>query len=506
MNRSGRTALIIILILALIVGLGGAGYGIYSYRQGQVYTQKIKAGDRYLAAGDYDNAVLMYQDAIRVNDKEERGYLKLANTYIDHDELVLAIGILEDGYEKTKSKRIHEMLLLYQNVGNTQSGVKKPLLNTSLLNKINESSYSDYVNRNEVQSVTMNGTAEAVVRLNGIPAELIFRNTQLLPNVIVGGQISEYAFPAEVYFDDLVGLFGVSGVVTLEDIKTLEFDDVELITSGADNQVRMMYLGSTILAPCDSGGSIDTSQACVMAPAFTGTGNEPREPRTGEIEMLGKVEDAQSGAGIADATITFYEGASKAGDPVLTVTTDDEGRYSTALESGPYHAVITKEGYSTAEKDIYIGSYSSDHEENFVLSEVSGSEIRIVLEWNSGTCDLDSYLRGNGELMNAWNKELRSGGETAAVLDRDSRSAPGVETTTIYDMSGSYEFFVFDYNVTGTMQDSGATVTIYVPGESPQTVSIPSDAGNTWHVCRIESGSVRISNYMAEEASSYAPK
>ena len=39
-----------------------------------------------------------------------------------------------------------------------------------------------------------------------------------------------------------------------------------------------------------------------------------------------------------------------------------------------------------------------------------------------------------------------------------------------------------------------------------ERVSIPSDAGNTWYVCRIEAGSVRITNYMAEESASYAPK
>lgn len=506
MNRGGRTALIIILILALITGLGGAGYGIYSYRQGQVYTQKIQAGDRYLAAGDYDNAVLMYQDAIRLNDRDERGYLKLASAYVGLGDYTLAISTLEDGYAKTKSKRIQEMLQLYQESGGTQGGVQKPTLNTALLNKLNESSYSDYVNRNEVESVTMNGTAEAIVRLKGIPVSLTFFNTQLRPNVVVGGRIAEDAFPEEIHFDDLVGLLSVSGVVTLEDLKALEFNSVEMITSGQDNMLRLTYMGSTILAPCNSDGSVDTSMYCDMSPALTDAEDGTRQPGAGEIAMIGKVEDAQSGVGIADATIAFYEGVSAAGDPVLTVTTDDEGRYSTALESGQYHAVITKEGYSNAEKDVYIGSYSSEHEENFVLSMESEGEIRIVLEWNGGTCDLDSYLRGGGQLMNAWNREISSGGQTAAVLDRDSRSAPGVETTTIYDMSGSYEFFVFDYMATGTMQSSGATVTIYAPGRSPESVSIPSDAGNTWYVCRIEAGSVRITNYMAEESASYAPK
>ena len=96
-------------------------------------------------------------------------------------------------------------------------------------------------------------------------------------------------------------------------------------------------------------------------------------------------------------------------------------------------------------------------------------------------------------------REIYAGGELAAALDRDSRSGPGVETTTIYDMNGSYEFEVFDYMESGGMQSSGATVTIYVPGESPQTVSITSSEGNTWHVCTIDAGKVSITNYMSTE-------
>lgn len=226
----------------------------------------------------------------------------------------------------------------------------------------------------------------------------------------------------------------------------------------------------------------------------------------GQDKVTGWVQDAMTGIGIEDATISFFEGDSATGDPILTVTTDDEGRYSAALGSGQYHVVITKEGYLKTEKDIYIGSYTLDQMEDFVLFTESEEEIRIVLEWNSGSCDLDSYLRGNGQLMNPWNKEITLNGQTAAVLERDSNSAPGVEITEIYDMNGSYEFFVFDYWATGTMQSSGATVTIYVPGEPLQTVSIPSDKGNTWYVCRIEEGSVEVTNYMAEESSSYAPK
>ena len=507
MRRTGRTLLIVMLILAITACGIGAGIGFTSYRNKRVYTQKIESGDKYLAAGDYDNAVLMYQEAIRLNDKDETGYLKLANTYNERGDIMMAIGTLETGYKKTQSSRIQEMLLLYQSMGGSGSAsVKDPLLNKSLLNKISESSYGDYVIRNEVANVRMNVTAEAIVRINGISADFIFRNTTLLPNIIVNNTIAENAFPSEVRFDDLIGLFGVSGKVTMDQLKTMEFDTIELESSGDATQMRMMYLGSTILVPCDSNGTIETTTTGVVEPSININADGNREHSSGGVVTEGTVEDAQSGVGIAEVTITFYEGSTLAGDPVAEVVTDSYGNYTVDLEGGQYRAIVTKEGYSELDKEIYIGAYSSEHEEDFVLSQDSDNEIRIVLEWSGGSCDLDSYLSGGGSLMNFRNTEITSGGETAAVLDRDARSAPGVETTTIYDMKGSYEFFVFDYMLSGTMQSSGATVTIYVPGESPQTVSIPSDAGNTWYVCTIDGGKVRVTNYMAEESSSYAPK
>lgn len=505
MNKTGKTLLIITLILALLACAVGAGYGVTAYRNSKVYTQKIQSGDKYLAAGDYDNAILMYQEAIRINEKEDTGYLKLANTYVEQGNLMMAIGTLEGGYKKTKSSRIQEMLLLYQSMNPSGSvEVKDPELNTSLLNKISGSSYGDYVNRKEVASVTMNGTAEAIVRINGISADFIFRNTDMLPNVIVGNTIQDNAFPAEVRFDDLIGLFGVSGLVSMDQIKSLEFDTVELESSGDVTQLRMMYLGSTILAPCDKDGNVQTTESGIVEPYFDLSAQGAQEK--GDVKVEGTVEDAQSGVGVEDVMLSFYEGSTLSGDPVAETTTDSYGNYSVDIDGGQYRVIISKEGYSDLDKEVYIGSYASEQEEDFVLSKDSDNEIRIVLEWDSGACDLDSYIRGGGSLMNFRNPEITSGGETVVALDRDARSAPGVETTTIYDMEGSYEFFVFDYLLSGTMQQSGATVTIYAPGQSPQTVSIPSDAGNTWYVCKIEAGEVRITNYIAEESSSYAPK
>lgn len=46
MRRTGRTLLIVMLILAITACGIGAGIGFTSYRNKRVYTQKIESGDK----------------------------------------------------------------------------------------------------------------------------------------------------------------------------------------------------------------------------------------------------------------------------------------------------------------------------------------------------------------------------------------------------------------------------------------------------------------------------
>ena len=79
---------------------------------------------------------------------------------------------------------------------------------------------------------------------------------------------------------------------------------------------------------------------------------------------------------------------------------------------------------------------------------------------------------------------------------------------TIHGFSGKYVFVVADYEVTGTMEANGATVTIYMPGQSPVTVTLDGGTGveNAWQVCTIDHGKLIIDNEPYTEPSSYAPK
>ena len=88
-----------------------------------------------------------------------------------------------------------------------------------------------------------------------------------------------------------------------------------------------------------------------------------------------------------------------------------------------------------------------------------------------------------------------SNGQTIAELDVDDTDGYGPETTTLYDINGTYEFRVVDFTGSGTMSSSGAVVQVYTP-DSSSPVEIPICGGleNGWLVCRIDHGVVTVLN------------
>ena len=368
MERRSRRLLAAVLILAIVIGCAGIIFGTITMRKRHIYMQNIEAGDRYLEAGDYYNAVLMYQQAIRTDDTKEQGYVKLANAYTSQGNMEMAVNTLEEGHKKTGSERLQKMLIANQKAGSA-----------------------------------------------------------------------------------------------------------EVTRTSADSDEPL---------------------------------NEPEqdEEETEGIRLWGRIEDARTGTGIAGVNVYIYEPGKRNDEPLLTTVSDDNGEYAINLEEGFYEVLLERNGYVTAEKDIQISSYYEESNEDFVLSQESSEEIRIVLEWDSPSCDLDTYLVSGSDWMMFRNREITRNGKLAASLDRDARSGYGVETTTIYDMEGSYTYFIYDYQLSGKLQESGATVTIYVPGKEPQTVAIPSDEGNCWNVCEVNAGEVTITNYMSVVQGSYGAK
>lgn len=84
-----------------------------------------------------------------------------------------------------------------------------------------------------------------------------------------------------------------------------------------------------------------------------------------------------------------------------------------------------------------------------------------------------------------------------AELDVDDTNGYGPETITLNDLNGVYTYSVVDYRTTGTLQQYGATVKVYLPGKSaPTVITLDPNAGveNVWEVFELDHGELKILN------------
>ena len=141
--------------------------------------------------------------------------------------------------------------------------------------------------------------------------------------------------------------------------------------------------------------------------------------------------------------------------------------------------------------------------EQFTISpELAAGSARIVLEWNAQHQDLDSYLWGNtdkgDDLYVNFRKRTCEGRDgLLAELDVDDTNGYGPETITLNDLNGVYTYSVVDYRTTGTLQQYGATVKVYLPGKSaPTVITLDPNAGveNVWEVFELDHGELKILN------------
>ena len=65
---------------------------------------KYDLGVRYLSEGNYEEAILAFEAAIKIDPKQEAVYLKYAEAYVQQGEYASALQVLERGFHETQSK------------------------------------------------------------------------------------------------------------------------------------------------------------------------------------------------------------------------------------------------------------------------------------------------------------------------------------------------------------------------------------------------------------------
>lgn len=464
-----------------------------------VYSRKINEAEKLVEEGDYDNAVLAYQEAIDQDPENVEAYLGLANLYESHNDVNSAINLLQAGYLRTDSLQIKVMLNRLLEAGG-EEGEKSEgsaAINDGIFSIISAYSYRDYSTRYGIEDKSGNRDGSVTVRVAGMDADITFANTSSQPDAVSATIVDNDAIPTSITMDNILQLFGTASSVTYNDLSVMGLYDLARNNDSEHGEVvTFTYADAQVTIALDDTGAITSASWNEIVPSV-----EERQSFT-DVLLTGFIIDAQTGGFVGNVHVTVREGTAETGPAVAEFDTDAGGMYEVDLPAGQYMFEIEADGYEPVFKEVYIGTYSKTTTEDFTITKsVAEGEVRIVLEWGTYPRDLDSYLIGETdegeEVLTSYYSRTSEGddGELIAELDLDDTDGLGPETTTLYDLNGEYTFSVVDFLGTGDINSSGATVTIYMPGAAPQVVSIPTNfEGEVWRVATIDHGQLTIHN------------
>lgn len=504
MTRTRKLILCLVGVAAILLLAGGTLLALQFGSTNQ-FSVQIERGQKYLDAGDFDNAVLCYQRAIQADPDQAEGYLGLSQAYLGLQKDSLARRVLENGLEQTQSARIQVMIEKYfgttagQGVSSAvqidlPAGVEPDELDFALLESIARFTYNDYRLSQDITSET--DTADGYLVGTG-DLQMLFFATAENPRAIDPNTGRPYSTqrPAEVTVLEISRLFGGSQSFTLAKMEESGLKDIEVQEDPDHGWVlHFLYQGCEATIACDEDGTVHAGAWNCFEPATIA-----EEQESEGVSVGGQIINAQTGSGVSGAELEIKPAGS--GETIQAESTAG-GRYTTTLPQGSYTVTITCPGFVQESFEVDIRKAISN--QNFTISpQMAEGEIRIVLEWGASPRDLDSHLNGstdNGERVRVdYTHKTQNGqdGQILAQLDVDDTSGYGPETTTIYDPNGVYEFYVVDFTRSGTMSSSGATVKIYVGNQSPIIVDVCGGLNNEWLVCRIDHGEVQVINTAA---------
>lgn len=515
-----KKAVILTICIVLLAAAAVAGFFLVrSMLNRNAYRESITTAEKYVEAGNLEQAVVAYQNAIEAQPDDDDGYLGLADVYLQQEEVSSAKVLLKKGYLRTGSAKIQYMLDGIEDgslmkAAAQEDDAKQTTLelrgkfgwNTSFIQKVENFTYQDF-------QTEYGGNPEIVKVAKGelevvhpeLSAICYYSNTAEYDDIVDDQRDRPDAtgMPERITLDSLDLLFNnFGGTATIDQLRSISSSRADPIITDEMTYVELTTSSLVIRIETDAQGNIVSDQAwneIILTEA-----NENRERRG---VLAGVVIDAVTGDGAADAVLEFE--AQDNAQNSETAETGSDGAFSVELEPGTYVITITCEGYMEESFEFEMEEDRNYSGVQFTISpSLASGTARIVLEWGAEPQDLDSYLTGDsdggGEVFVGYYRKTASyGGDTVAELDVDDTNGYGPETITLYDLNGTYRYVVVDYRTTYTLQEYGATVKVYLPGQDPVTITVEPGAGieNIWEVFELDHGELNILNRAGDEDS-----
>jgi len=220
-----------------------------------------------------------------------------------------------------------------------------------------------------------------------------------------------------------------------------------------------------------------------------------------KYSVNGEIVNAQNGNDkLTDAAINFH---TEGGEEVASTTSSSTGRYTVQLPAGTFIATVTKSGWITREKKIYVkGTIHKGQGADIALSMVlPPGGYRAVVNWAAHSEDLDSWTyfdRNFGKYV-FYGKTSIIGAKSGVhvTLDWDDTDGHGPETTTFMNVGSCthsclIKFHVDNYSWRDAhLADSDGIVTLYHGDGVYKTFHIPTDIGDErgWTVFTMDASS-----------------
>lgn len=338
--------------------------------------------------------------------------------------------------------------------------------NTAFLQKLENYDYTDYCDQfGSYPQIVKTGKGEVEVVHKDLAGTCCYSNTKEHDDIVnvKTDKPAKDGMPEIVRLDSISQLFrNFPGKASLAELNAISSSKVAPITDEERVYVELSTGSLLIRVETDASGNIISDKAWNEIIL-----KEANENRSENGTLNGVVIDAMTGEGVPAAKLEFK--AKENAENSTHVTSGKDGSFSIELAADVYEVTISA---------------------------------RIVLEWNAQHKDLDSYLWGNtdkgDDLYVNFRKRTCEGRDgLLAELDVDDTNGYGPETITLNDLNGVYTYSVVDYRTTGTLQQYGATVKVYLPGKSaPTVITLDPNAGveNVWEVFELDHGELKILN------------
>ena len=504
---SGVTKKLILLLIPLIAILAGGVTLLLVLPDSKpetVYLEQLNSAREFKEAGDYQKAIIYYQQAIENGDADENAYLELADLFFLMQKSEDAFEVLRSGYEKTNSQKILDKL--HQNgydYSDGQPDGKSKQNDTPdkvSVNNVNARIFSSYTyeNYNTEYTKDKESFAGSAFKITYVQFDAEFEYADSEQNKVIDPETDRpyaYARPTAITTGNLGLLIsGIENGATLEQLKNSGLQNVKVGSYDAAHDCYLLtaeYSGLRLTIGCDQNGYVSGASAYNLAVPPAG------EAHVTKVTVNGRVTDATTGEAVSSAQVNIRKGKDSRSGSVEANAAVTNGAFRVELEPGDYTVEVKADGYSTEYFDLNVTDKSNTADISLTISpSLAANEVRFVLEWGATPPDLDAHLVGtiDGTTVNVnfMTKTASKNGTVLADLDVDNRQGFGPETVTMHKTNGKVEYMVHRYSMSGSIAQSGATVKIYTSNSSQPIIVAPPDNVNSewWTVCTVENGVV----------------